>query len=147
MPYPTKRTSSQQTIHFDRRPDAGRHKCRPLRLSVMFIVGDDACDISLPLRYIPFKCGANQLHCRGGACSSRNLSVISPYHAKQINFSVGYGACRRTENGGRFCDRKREIEEKRFCHTGGASPSPTNQLLTQKRALLLTKRACIWYDV
>ena len=42
---------------------------------------------------LQFHCNVS---CRGGACPSRNISDPCHPNAKQINHSVGYGACRRT---------------------------------------------------
>ena len=82
--------------------------------------------------------------------------IISLYHAKHINLSVGYGACdvpkpflsmtpkrganacfRRedhwsSENDGRFIDRKRRIGYKRSCHAvRRQAPYPTKRTSPQ----------------
>ncbi len=40
------------------------------------IVGDDACDIPNPFHSTSPTREANEAYCRGGACSSRDLSII-----------------------------------------------------------------------
>ena len=48
------------------------------------IVGDGVLDVPKRIRKTTLRCEANETYCRGGACSSRNVSDICQLNAKQI---------------------------------------------------------------